>query len=115
MFDIGFSELVIIGVVALLVLGPDKLPVAVRTCGLWVGRIRRSVGNIQREISEELRVDELRRTAAMKKEELDKELSEMRRPFSGDEASAQSSDQPAPTATVDEAGTGSGEKKSDTP
>ena len=115
MFDIGFSELVIIGVVALLVLGPDKLPVAVRTCGLWVGRIRRSVGNIQREISEELRVDELRRTAAMKKEELDKELSEMRRPFSAEEPSAKSSDPPEPAASADGVGSGTGEKKSDTP
>lgn len=115
MFDIGFSELLIIGVVALLVLGPDKLPVAVRTCGLWVGRIRRSVGNIQREISEELRVDELRRTAAIKKEELDKELSEMRRPFSGAEASAQSPDQPEPVSATEQPGSANGEKKSDTP
>ncbi|KAA0873697.1 Sec-independent protein translocase protein TatB [Nitrincola tapanii] len=81
MFDIGFAELLIVSVVALLVLGPDKLPTAVRTCGMWIGRIKRSVTAIQHEISEELRVEELRRTAAISKEELDKELKEMRTPF----------------------------------
>jgi sec-independent protein translocase protein TatB len=39
MFDIGFTELLLIGVVALIVLGPDRLPGAVRTAGLWIGRI----------------------------------------------------------------------------
>jgi len=81
MFDIGFSELLIVAVVALIVLGPDKLPGAVRTVGLWVGRIRRSVASIQSEISEELRLDELRRQAAMEKDELERELNEMRQPF----------------------------------
>lgn len=86
MFDIGFAELLLIGVVALLVLGPEKLPVAAKTCGLWIGRLRRSVSSIQREINEELRVEELRRTTAMKKEELDEELAEMRKPFAFNEA-----------------------------
>lgn len=54
MFDIGFAELLLIAVVALLVLGPEKLPTAARTCGLWLGRLRRSVSSIQREINEEL-------------------------------------------------------------
>ncbi len=86
MFDIGFAELLVIGVVALLVLGPEKLPLAAKTCGLWIGRLRRSVNNIQREINEELRVDELRRTTAMEKEKLDEELAEMRKPFAFNEA-----------------------------
>ncbi|MFW1678657.1 Sec-independent protein translocase protein TatB [Pontibacter sp. JAM-7] len=81
MFDIGFTELLIVAVVALIVLGPEKLPMAVRTLGLWVGRIRRSVANIQSEISEELRLDELRRQASMEKDELERELNEMRQPF----------------------------------
>jgi len=81
MFDIGFAEILIVSVVALLVLGPEKLPVAVRTCGLWFGKIKRSVNSIQREINEELRIDELRRTAAITKDELDKELREMTKPF----------------------------------
>lgn len=81
MFDIGFAEILIVSVVALLVLGPDKLPVALKTCGMWIGRIKRSVTSIQHEIREELRVEELRRTTAISKEELEKELNEMRKPF----------------------------------
>ena len=89
MFDIGFTELLIVAVVALVVLGPEKLPTAIRTVGLWVGKIKRAVSSVQSEISEELRLDELKRTAAIKKEELEKELNDMRQPFSSalDEAS----------------------------
>lgn len=81
MFDIGFAELLVVGVMGLVVLGPEKLPIAARTVGLWVGRIRRSLGSIQREISAELRVDELRRTTTVTKDKLDEELSEMSKPF----------------------------------
>jgi sec-independent protein translocase protein TatB len=81
MFDIGFAELLIIAVDALIVLGPDKLPTAIKTVGLWVGRIRRTVSSIQSEISEELKIDEMKRTAAISKEELNKELQEMSQPF----------------------------------
>lgn len=82
MFDIGFAELLIIAVVGLVVLGPDKLPVAARTVGLWVGKAKRTISGIQSEINEELRLDEMKRQVAMQKEELDKELDEMREPFS---------------------------------
>ncbi|WP_299200320.1 Sec-independent protein translocase protein TatB [uncultured Amphritea sp.] len=82
MFDIGFAELLIIAVVGLVVLGPEKLPVAVRTVGLWVSKAKRTLGSIQSEISEELRLDEMKRQIVMKQEELDRELDEMRRPSS---------------------------------
>ena len=81
MFDVGFAELLIIGVVALVVLGPERLPTAARTAGLWLGRIKRSVSTIQSEISEELRAEELRRNISVTKNELDRELEEMRQPF----------------------------------
>ena len=81
MFDIGFTEILLIAVVALVVLGPEKLPVAVRTIGLWIGKVKRTVSGIQTEISEELRLDEMKRTAAVAKEQLDSELEEMRSPF----------------------------------
>ncbi|MCO4797127.1 MAG: twin-arginine translocase subunit TatB [Amylibacter sp.] len=81
MFDIGFTEILLIAVVALVVLGPEKLPVAIRTVGLWVGKVKRTVSGIQTEISEELRLDEMKRTAAVAKEQLDSELEEMRNPF----------------------------------
>lgn len=60
MFDIGFPELVVISVVALLVIGPEKLPEAVRTASLWIGRMQRSFANIRREIESEIGADEVR-------------------------------------------------------
>ena len=60
MFDIGFPELVMISVVALLVIGPEKLPETIRTISLWIGRIQRSFSNIRREIEAEIGADEIR-------------------------------------------------------
>ena len=67
MFDIGFWELCLIAVVALLILGPERLPVAARTAGLWVGRARRMIGNVKSEIDRELQLDEIR--SKLKEEE----------------------------------------------
>ncbi len=61
MFDIGFAELLLISMVALLVLGPDKLPHAVRTAALWIGRARRSFNKVRSEIEQQLNTDEIRR------------------------------------------------------
>jgi sec-independent protein translocase protein TatB len=61
MFDIGFTELLLIAVVALVVLGPDRLPGAVRTAGLWIGRIKRSFSAIKAEVEREIGADEIRR------------------------------------------------------
>ena len=58
MFDIGFWELVIIAIVALLVVGPDKLPDFAREAGKWFGKIRRLINNLQRELKQELLIDE---------------------------------------------------------
>jgi sec-independent protein translocase protein TatB len=60
MFDIGFSELVLVAVVGLLVLGPERLPGAIRTGSLWLGRLRRSFNNIRAEIEREINADEIR-------------------------------------------------------
>ncbi len=61
MFDIGFSELLLLSIVALLVLGPEKLPGAIRTTSLWVGRLRRSFNTIKLDIEREIGADEIRR------------------------------------------------------
>lgn len=61
MFDIGFTELLLIGLVALVVLGPERLPGAVRTAGLWIGRAKRSFANIKAEVEREIGADEIRR------------------------------------------------------
>lgn len=60
MFDIGFPELLLISIVALLVVGPDRLPDAVRTSAKWIGRFKRSFANIKAEIEKELQADEIR-------------------------------------------------------
>ncbi|OUR61278.1 twin arginine-targeting protein translocase TatB [Bermanella sp. 47_1433_sub80_T6] len=60
MFDIGFSELMLVGIMALIILGPERLPKAARTAGLLVGRIRRTMSGIQQEIEQEVRNQEIR-------------------------------------------------------
>jgi sec-independent protein translocase protein TatB len=61
MFDIGFWELTLIGIVALLVIGPERLPKVARTVGLWVGRMRGFVLSVKADIDKEMRAEELKR------------------------------------------------------
>jgi sec-independent protein translocase protein TatB len=59
MFDIGFWELLVVGVVALLVIGPERLPGVARTAGLWLGRFRRMISEVKADIDREVRTQEL--------------------------------------------------------
>jgi len=61
MFDISFSELALICVIALLVLGPERMPQALRTLGLWIGRASRTFTTMRTEIEREIGMDEIRR------------------------------------------------------
>ncbi|WP_457321441.1 Sec-independent protein translocase protein TatB [Stenotrophomonas sp. P5_B8] len=61
MFDIGFSELLVIAVVALVVLGPERLPKAARFAGLWVRRARNQWDSVKQELERELHADEIKR------------------------------------------------------
>ncbi|AOE63414.1 Sec-independent protein translocase protein TatB [Pseudomonas corrugata] len=61
MFGISFTELLLVGLVALLVLGPERLPGAARTAGLWIGRLKRSFNAIKQEVEREIGADEIRR------------------------------------------------------
>lgn len=63
MFSIGFIELVVVAIVGLLVLGPDKLPGAVREAATWIRRIRRYASKVREEIEEQM--DDLERDAAL--------------------------------------------------
>lgn len=65
MFDIGFWEILLITVVALLVVGPERLPRMVRVAGLWLGRANASLQSVRSEIARELRAEELKQ--ALKK------------------------------------------------
>ena len=61
MFEIGFPELLILCLVALLILGPQRMPEAIRTLGLWLGRFKRSFNQIRSEIEREVGMDDVRR------------------------------------------------------
>lgn len=61
MFDIGFSEIVVIAVVALIVIGPERLPKAARTMGHLFGRLQRYVNDVKADINREMELDELRK------------------------------------------------------
>ncbi len=64
MFDIGFSELVVIAVVALIVIGPERLPKVARTMGHLFGRMQRYVNDVKADISREMELDELKKMQA---------------------------------------------------
>lgn len=64
MFDVGFSEMIVIAVVALLVLGPERLPKAARTAGQLIGRLQRYVAGVKADIERELQLEELKKLQA---------------------------------------------------
>ncbi|MEQ6918536.1 Sec-independent protein translocase protein TatB [Halomonas aquatica] len=79
MFDMGFLELMLIGVVGLLVLGPERLPKAARTMGLWIGKIKRTVSGMQREISAQLDAEELRQKLNEQEKKLEEGVQQVKR------------------------------------
>ncbi len=111
MFDMGFMELMVIGVLALLVLGPERLPKAARTTGLIIGRVRRSVSNFQEDLERQARTEELKaklrdpaatfldedilNPASMRKPNVTQETSQEKEPTSTETASEQLTDQAA--------------------
>jgi len=60
MFDIGFLELMVVAILGLLVLGPERLPKAARSLGLLIGKVRRTMSNIQDDLERHARTEELR-------------------------------------------------------
>lgn len=70
MFDVGFAELLLIGVVALLVLGPERLPKAARMAGLWMRKARASWYSMRAELEREIADDELKRSLQQARSEL---------------------------------------------
>lgn len=61
MFDIGFSELVVISVITLVVVGPERLPETVRSISLWIGRIKQMFSTAQKDLENEVGMDDIRR------------------------------------------------------
>ena len=106
MFDIGFAELIIIAVVGLLVIGPERLPGTIRTASLWLARFRRSFNEIKQEVQQEIHNDavmqELRKTGEQLKsqaEDLKEDISKAGETLAGpaleDQAQEDSKDNPA--------------------
>jgi sec-independent protein translocase protein TatB len=62
MFEIGFSEILMVGLVALLVIGPEKLPKIARMAGYWIGKSKRMIATVKQEINEEFQAEELRQS-----------------------------------------------------
>jgi sec-independent protein translocase protein TatB len=63
MFELGFWEMVLVAVIALVVFGPEKLPQFARRAGYWIGRIRRQVNDVRNDIEREIAMDEIRRAS----------------------------------------------------
>ena len=61
MFDIGFFELILVAVVGLVVIGPERLPDAVRTVALWIGRLKRTLRETRQELEQQIGADDIRR------------------------------------------------------
>jgi len=71
MFDVGFQEITLIGLIALIVVGPERLPRMARTLGLWMGKIRYYVGQVKSDIDREVRAQELKEMLEKPARELD--------------------------------------------
>jgi sec-independent protein translocase protein TatB len=83
-FDIGFAELVIIGVVALLVIGPERLPEAIRTGSAWLNRLRRGFNDIKQEVQQELHNDAVLRDLRESGEKLQEETQRLKQQFNAE-------------------------------
>ena len=98
MFDIGFSELLIIAVVALLVLGPERLPRAARMAGLWVRRARAQWYSVQADLERELAQEEYKRSVGKPLADLERELAEQAQALRRELEAPPSQDPPADVA-----------------
>lgn len=101
MFEIGFWELILIAIVGLLVLGPERLPLAIRNVSRWIGAARKMAGSVRDELEQELKIQELKEnlkkaeSVGMKNlapdlqdsiDELKKAAQEVQRPYSSDKS-----------------------------
>ena len=101
MFDVGFTELVVIFVVALLVVGPERLPSVARKAGLYLGKIRRSFQSIKDEVEQELEIEAVKaklKEQAMLDEakELQQELNQTIHPDASSDSKSTASDSSKP-------------------
>ncbi len=77
MFDVGFSELVMVGLIALLVIGPERLPKAARIAGFWIGKARSTIASVKAEIKQELHAEEMRQLLLQQQQSIADELKQV--------------------------------------
>jgi len=113
MFDIGFSELVVVAIVALIVIGPERLPKVARTMGHFFGRLQRYVNDVKSDISREMDLDELKRLQASVQDaarsieqSVSKEMTETESELNKIATGEASATDPAPGPQSEPAGTG---------
>ena len=102
MFDIGFAEILLIGVVGLLVVGPEQLPGAVRTAMAWINRFRRSFDQIRTEVRRELHNDEVMQKLQEESREFEQQVRDTTRAVDEELRAIESLD--APPASAETAG-----------
>ena len=110
MLDIGFAELLVISAVALFVVGPERLPSAIRSISLWLGRVRRSFEEIKSDVSRELHNEEVMRALKESRDEV-QDLTDVSSAISLTDSSKKNVMSPP----QNEADGGLAEVKSDTP
>ena len=111
MFDIGLFEIIFIMVIALLVVGPERLPRIARTAGLWVGKMRGFVASVKADIDQELATEELKK--ALAKQAAVPELEELIDEVSGNPLAAV--ERHAPASSRNKLSDESNDKTADTP
>ncbi len=94
MFDVSFSELMVIAVVALLVIGPEKLPKVARTIGALTGRVQRYVGQVKEEVNRELRFEELQKLQQEIKQSVESAQANIQQQATAIESAITSQDEP---------------------
>lgn len=97
MFDIGFSEVILVFVIMLLVVGPERLPRIARTAGLWIGKMRGFVSSVKADIDRELATEELKK--ALAKQAAMPELEELVDEVTGEPLQSQEAVRHGKTAT----------------
>ena len=100
MFDIGFAEILLIGVVGLLVVGPEQLPGAVRTSMAWINRFRRSFDQIRTEVRRELHNDEVMQKLKEESREFEQQVRDPTRAVDEELRAIESLDAPPESAEV---------------
>jgi sec-independent protein translocase protein TatB len=97
-FDVSFSELILIGAVTLIVVGPERMPKVARTAGMLIGRLQRFIGNVKAELHQEMQMSELAQLEADFRKEADEIQQSIHQPLTDAAAMLAEGAEPPPTA-----------------